>query len=210
MAVVAENAHESVIEIDETSLGGGNENAFLNLLEKRPELVLGLAPAREVLKDMNCAAAPAFRVMKSGIGGQKISAEGWIGLLGFSGGTFAVRTASPGGATLTKHVAHEAPSEGVRFDIEPDSQRAIGADNASIERMDKDQIINGIEGIEPLPARSRGIFEQAHVLDRQPQEIGDVDEVMLFFGLELTRAGRADSEKPERSLFSKNPDQDQR
>ena len=139
MTFITEDAHEGVVEIHETAFGRRDKNTLLNLFEKRAELVFGLPAAGEVLEDVNRSEASALGIMESGIGGQKVSSEGGIYHLGLSGCAFAVGTANPGNnTTVAKHVANHAPHQGFRFNFETLRERAIGANDAAIQRVNQD------------------------------------------------------------------------
>ncbi len=70
--------------------------------------------------------------------------------------------------------------------------------------MNQDQIVNRIERIEPLPASGRGVLKERDVLCRETEEIGNVDEEVLFLALEITGRQGADCEEATGLLFSGN------
>jgi hypothetical protein len=74
--------------------------------------------------------------------------------------------------------------------------------------MDEDKIVDRIKGIAPLRAGNCGAFKQGDVLNRQPQQVGHVDQKLFLVIAELPRDAGTDGEQSERAIFARDKHDD--
>lgn len=67
--------------------------------------------------------------------------------------------------------------------------------------------MDGAERIKPLPLGSCGTLKKRNVLNRETEQVGNIDQEMFLVALKRSRNGRADSEQPDWSLLAGHTDQ---
>ena len=98
------------------ALGRDDKYSFLRFLEKIAEFVLGQAPAREILQNVDRSEAAVFRAVQCGVCSEKIAAEGGVDLLRFSGNPLAIRASRPMGGAALENLANILADNGRRLE----------------------------------------------------------------------------------------------
>ena len=76
-------------------------------------------------------------------------------------------------------------------------QRVIGFHHAEFRIMQQDQVVDGVEGVSPLPVRAQNLFHQAQVFNRQSQLVGRGDQKFHFIGRVVQAMSAAQSQGPD-------------
>ena len=85
-------------------------------------------------------------------------------------------------------------------------QNLIGLDDAVIGVVRQNDVVDGIEGIDPLPLRTQHLLEQAEVFDRDRQLLGAGLQKVKFFGGPLAAAGIAQQQQSDGRLVADDRD----
>ena len=186
-AAVSQHAHEGVIAIEQFAFRRGDENAFLHLLEEQTIFFLGDAPVGGVAHHVNGALLLASLFHVGGGGNHGEAAEAGVGaFVKTLFGMPAVGTAFPLPAIVGQHgFAELADDVGGRL-VQAFQQGMIGFHHTKIGIVKQDQVVDGIEGVGPLPMGAQNLFHQAQVFDRQSQLMGGGGQKFHFVG----RVGR--------------------
>ncbi len=68
--------------------------------------------------------------------------------------------------------------------------------------MRQNQILDGIEGIHPLPLRAQHLLQQAQILDRNPQRLRRGFQELHFFPRLAPAAGAAERQHPDHRFLT--------
>ena len=182
-AAVSQHANEGVIAIEQFAFRSGDENAFLHLLEQQAVFFFGDAPVGGVAHHVNGALLLASLLHVGGRRDHGEAAEAGIGaFVKTLFGMPAVRTAFPLPAIVRQHgFAELAYDVGGRL-VQAFQQGVVGLHHTKIGIVQQDQVMDGIEGVRPLPMRAQNLFHQAQVFDRQAQLVGGGGEKLHFVG----------------------------
>ena len=82
---------------------------------------------------------------------------------------------------MRKHVFAKFADNVSRRLLEALQERLIGLQNAEIGVVHEDQILNGVEGVRPLPMRTQNLFEQPQVFGSDADRLADGFEEVQFF-----------------------------
>ena len=61
-------------------------------------------------------------------------------------------------------------------------QNLIGLDDAEVGVVRQNDVVDGVEGIDPLPLRAQNLLEQTEIFDRDSQLLGASLQEFQFFG----------------------------
>ena len=164
---VSEHVHEGVVAVDELTGGAGYVNALLYLLEEQTVFFFGRTAVRDVADHVNRA---FLRAALLGVGrsrNDRVAAEAGVGAFGefLIAAHGAVRTAGPF-AKVVRQSGVARCANNIRGGLpELFEQNLIGLDDAEVGVVGQDDVVNRIEGVDPLPLRAQYLLEQAEVFD---------------------------------------------
>src|SRR5947207_6096445 len=208
--LIAGHSKKSVVEIQEAPLGRGDKHAFLNAGDERTVFFLRAFSIGDVLQDVDGSELHSTGIRKRGIGGQEIAGQPRIGLVTFPADSLAVR-ATLVGSILHGEEFHDA-SAGKCAPLAPQelAEPLIAAQNASREIVDQDRVANGIESVFPLTLHGSDLFKQANVLERQAEQVRDVDKVGKLIRVKPPLARRTDGDDSQWPLLAGKRQSDER
>ncbi len=114
---------------------------------------------------------------KCGIGCQEIARQPGVGLVTFSADSLAVGAALVGRVLNGEEVLDISANQSAAFAAEKLAKPLIGAQNAARVIVNQDGVTDGIEGVFPLALDGGDLFKQSDVLQRQPEQVCDVDKI---------------------------------
>ena len=192
--IVSGHAHQRVVKIQKPPVWRRNKHAFLHARNQRPVLLLRALPLRDVLQHMHDAHLPAGAVRQVRIGRQKISRQPWVRTVALARHSFAVRTHFVPGPFRRQQVPHAPPDQRRPFASQQLVQPVIRPHHTPLRVVHQYRIPDRVERIRPLLLRRRHLFKQAHVLQRQSDQIRQVHQIRQFIRLEPHRARQTDAD----------------
>src|ERR1700674_119053 len=206
---IANDAHEGVVEIKKTPLRSGDEHTFLNVRNQRAILLFGALAVGDVFQHVHRAEFLAGRIGEGGIRSKEKSWQPWIRVVSFAGNTLAVRTVQIVHACTRQELCHTASCERVSFPAEKLAQSLIAPQNSELAVVNENRISNGVKCVSPLPLDCGYLFEQPHVLQRQTEEIRDVEEIRYLVRLKIHCLVRTYRDDPQRTFLPRQRQRDQ-
>jgi hypothetical protein len=85
-------------------------------------------------------------------------------------------------------------------------QNLIGLDDAEVGVVGQNDVVNRIEGVDPLPLRAQHLLEQAEVLDRDRKLLGAGLKKVQFFCGPAAAAGTAQQQQSDRRFVARDRD----
>ena len=87
-------------------------------------------------------------------------------------------------------------------------QGLIGLEDAEVRVVRQNQILDGIEGIHPLPLRAQHLLQQTQILRRNPQCLRRRFQEVQFFPGMAPATGGAERQQADHRLFAQHRQQD--
>ena len=165
-----QHAHESVVAVQQFAIVGDNEYSFLHLFEQQPVLFFRHAPVGGIPDHVDGASLLASLVGERRRGNHGKAAEAGIdALVKTLVICFAVGTCGPSFTSSRQdrlaQIAHDVGGSAAQA-LE---QCVVRLHHPKFGIMQQDKILDGIEGIRPLPLRAQDLFQKPHILYREPQ-----------------------------------------
>src|SRR5580693_293814 len=112
---------------------------------------------------------------------------------------------SPYPATPSQYqqVRHPAPHQRWRIPPQKMPQPQVAPKNSPLPVVHQNRVADRIERVGPLLLNGRNLFEQSHVLQRQPEQVAYVQQVGDFVRLKLLASRGTDDDESERPLLSR-------
>ncbi len=166
--------HEGVIAVDELAGRVGDVNAFLHLLEEETIFFFRGTAVGNVADDVNRA---FLRAALLGVGrsrNDREAAETRVSAFGefFVAAHGAVRAAGPFAEGVRQGRIAGAADHVCGGLAELFQQNLIRLDDAVIGIVRQNDVVDGVEGVDPLPLRAQNLLEQAEVFDCDGELLG--------------------------------------
>ena len=205
-AGVAQHAHEGVVAIQQFAFGGGDENAFLHLLEEQPVFFLRDAAvggvAHYVDRALLLAALLDYRTKSKPWRSRRNTGSG----PSWNPSSRDVRSTGIRSTVrfVRQHRFARVGRRRPRAPVQALQQGMIGLHHAEFRVVQQHQVLDGIEGVRPLPMGAQNLFHQAQVFDRQSQLVGGGDQKLHFVGRVGEAVTAAQGQCPDHRLLAQH------
>jgi hypothetical protein len=207
---VAEHVDEGIVAVDELAGRVGDVNAFLHLFKQETVFLFRGTAVGNVADDVDRAFLRTALLGVRGSGNDGIAAETRVGAFR----EFFVTTHGAIGAAgpfpkLVGQGGIAGAADHIRGSLaEMFQQNLIGLDDAVIGVVRQDDVVDGVEGIDPLALRTQHLLEQAEVFDCNGKLLGAGAEKLEFFRSPLPAPGTAQHEQSDGRFISCDGDDD--
>ena len=201
---VAEHVNEGVVAIEQLAFRVGDVNAFLHLLEEQTIFFFGGAALGHVANDVDGSFLRAALLGVRRGGNDREAAEAGVGAFGkfFVAAHRAVGAASPLAQSM-----RQSGVAGVADDIcsghaQLFEQDLVGFDDAIVGVVGEDDVVNRVEGVDPLALRAQVLLEQAEIFDGDAELLGASLQKIEFFRSPVAASGIAEQQQSEDSFVA--------
>src|SRR2546428_5856885 len=189
--LIAGHAQQGFVKIEKPSLRRGDKHAFLYVGDKRAILFLRPLAFRNVLKHVNGAELPPARVRERRVGHEEVPRKPGIGSVAFTGDSFAIGAITVGCVLGGKKFLNIPADQSAAPAAQKLLETLVAAQYAPLGIVNQDGVANGNESVFPLLLSGCDLLKQTNILQRHPQQVGNIHKVGDFVGVKARMRRRA-------------------
>src|SRR6267378_6381243 len=126
---------------------------------------------------MNRSKLASAGIGKRGVRRQEVALQPGIGVVTFAGKPLTVRANLVGRILAGQKFCYAPPNQRTAFTPQQMAEPLIASQDASLPIVNQDRITDRVERVLPLLLNGIDLLEQADVLERHSQQVGNIQQV---------------------------------